>query len=71
MFSHYPSDPRPRREAEALMRQGAAVEVICLQNSEAEPCEETFNNVQITRVRLKKRPQIVLACGPGSHHAGE
>jgi glycosyltransferase involved in cell wall biosynthesis len=55
VFSHYPSDPRPRREAEALMRQGASVEVICLQNSETEPCEETFNNVQITRVRLKKR----------------
>jgi hypothetical protein len=22
-------------------------------------------------VRLKNRPQIVLACGPGSHQAGE
>lgn len=55
VFSHYPSDPRPRRAAEALVQEGAHVEVICLHNSETEASEETFNGVRISRVRLKKR----------------
>ena len=30
LFSTYPSDPRPRRAAEALVKEGFNVEVICL-----------------------------------------
>lgn len=55
MYSHYPSDPRPRREAETLAQQGAQVEVISLMQDEDEPRQEIFNGVSVTRVRLKKR----------------
>jgi glycosyltransferase involved in cell wall biosynthesis len=55
LFSHYLSDPRPRRAAEQLAQQGAAVEVICLQANDAEPRDETVNGVKIHRVPLKRR----------------
>lgn len=55
VFSHYPSDPRPRRAAEALAQQGADVEIICLMQDDDEPIRETFNGVHISRVRLKRR----------------
>jgi len=55
VYSSYPGDPRPRRAAEALAREGASVEVICLKETDAEPERETFNGVDITRVNLKHR----------------
>src|SRR2546422_5785623 len=32
--SHYPTDPRPRRSAEALVKEGIEVEVICLRGAD-------------------------------------
>ena len=55
LFSHYLSDPRPRRAAEILAQQGATVEVICLRANETEPARETVNGVKIRRVRLKRQ----------------
>jgi glycosyltransferase involved in cell wall biosynthesis len=55
VYSNYPSDPRPRRAAEALVREGTSVEVICLQETDDEPRREAFNGVDITRVPLKRR----------------
>jgi glycosyltransferase involved in cell wall biosynthesis len=55
VYSSYPSDPRPRRAAEALVKEGASVEVICLKESEEEPTHESFNGVDITRVPIKHR----------------
>ena len=55
VFSHYPSDPRPRRAAEALVQAGMEVEVICLKQDEKEPAREVFNGVKITRVPLKRK----------------
>ena len=55
LFSGYPSDPRPRRAAEALAKEGASVEVICLKETDDEPRCETFNAVNITRIPLKRR----------------
>lgn len=55
VYSHYPWDPRPRRAAEALVRQGASVEVICLQETDDEPRHEVVHGVAITRVPLKRR----------------
>jgi glycosyltransferase involved in cell wall biosynthesis len=55
LFSHYLSDPRPRRSAEILARHGANVEVICLQANEDEPRRETVNGVKIHRVPLKRQ----------------
>src|ERR1700722_8163204 len=55
VFSSYPADPRPRRAAEALVREGASVEVICLKENDHQPQHETFNGVEITRIPLKRR----------------
>jgi glycosyltransferase involved in cell wall biosynthesis len=54
LFSGYPSDPRPRRAAEALANEGASVEVICLRETDEEPRHEIFNGVDITRIPLKR-----------------
>src|SRR5208282_630815 len=55
VFSHYPSDPRPRRAAEVLVRAGMEVEVVCLRNGAEEPSRETFQGVQISRLPLKRQ----------------
>lgn len=55
LFSYYPSDPRPRRAAEALVSEGMHVELICLRASKDEPTRETFNGVDIFRLPLKRR----------------
>jgi glycosyltransferase involved in cell wall biosynthesis len=55
LFSHYLSDPRPRRAAEVLARHGANVEVICLRANGDEPTNETVNGVKIHRVPLKRQ----------------
>jgi glycosyltransferase involved in cell wall biosynthesis len=55
VYSTYPSDPRPRRAAEALAREGASVEVVCLKETGDEPQHEIFNGVDITRIPLKHR----------------
>jgi glycosyltransferase involved in cell wall biosynthesis len=54
-YSNYPSDPRPRRAAEALVKAGAIVEVICLKESDHQTPREIFNGVKITRIPLKRR----------------
>jgi glycosyltransferase involved in cell wall biosynthesis len=53
LYSTYPSDPRPRRAAEALSRAGAIVEVICLEETDDEPRHEIISQVSITRISLK------------------
>jgi glycosyltransferase involved in cell wall biosynthesis len=55
LYSTYPSDPRPRRAAEALSRAGAIVEVICLEETHDEPRHEIISRVSITRISLKHR----------------
>ena len=55
VFSHYPSDPRPRRAAEVLVQSGMDVEVICLRQDKEEPRREIFNGVSIRRISLKRR----------------
>lgn len=55
LYSSYPSDPRPRRAAEALAGEGASVEVICLSETDDQPLHEVFNGVHVTRVPLKRR----------------
>jgi glycosyltransferase involved in cell wall biosynthesis len=54
LFSHYPADPRPRREAEALAAHGAHVDLICLRDGNGEAARETYGNINVTRVRLKR-----------------
>jgi glycosyltransferase involved in cell wall biosynthesis len=55
LFSYYPSDPRPRRAAEALVAEGMRVDLICLKGSPDEPSHERFNGVDIVRVPIKRR----------------
>ena len=55
VFSHYPSDPRPRRAAEVLVQLGMNVEVLCLKQDEQEPRREIYNGVSIRRIALKRR----------------
>lgn len=54
MFSFYPSDPRPRRAADALIKQGASVELICLAEDKS-PKRGMLNGVDVTRVAIKHR----------------
>jgi glycosyltransferase involved in cell wall biosynthesis len=53
LYSTYPSDPRPRRAAEALAQYGAAVEVICLKQDDREATEETVGGVRVRRLPHK------------------
>jgi glycosyltransferase involved in cell wall biosynthesis len=55
LFSYYPADPRPRRAAEALTREGVLIDLICLQESAQEPRHEIINGVNIFRVPLRRR----------------
>jgi len=55
LYSSYPSDPRPRRAAEALVAQGAEVEVICLRQDPDEATVETVAGVLIRRLPHKHR----------------
>jgi glycosyltransferase involved in cell wall biosynthesis len=54
MFSTYPFDPRPRRAADALLKEGASVELICLGEEKA-PAREVLNGVDVRRVAVKHR----------------
>lgn len=55
LYSYYASDPRPRREAEALKNSGADVDVICLRKNNSEAACENINGVNVIRVPLKRR----------------
>lgn len=52
LFSDYPADARPRREAEALVEAGMLVDVICLQGDGQQREEET-DGVHVYRLRVK------------------
>jgi len=52
MFSTYPADPRPRRAIDALVAEGACIDLICLE-SDGAPRQETLPGVNVHRVALK------------------
>jgi glycosyltransferase involved in cell wall biosynthesis len=54
VFSYYPMDPRPRRAAETLVRQGMKVDLICLREAASDPTRETVNGVDVLRVPLRR-----------------
>jgi glycosyltransferase involved in cell wall biosynthesis len=54
LFSHYPADPRPRRATEALAAQGVNIDLICLRDGDSDPAHQTYGNVNVTRVGLKR-----------------
>lgn len=55
LFSYYPGDARPRREAEVLAAKGMQVDLICLRERGTEAKEETINGVNVRRVPLRRR----------------
>jgi glycosyltransferase involved in cell wall biosynthesis len=55
LYSYYATDPRPRREAEALQRAGMEVEVLCLRPSPASPRQQVLNGVRVSALPLKRR----------------
>jgi glycosyltransferase involved in cell wall biosynthesis len=55
LYSYYATDPRPRREAEALQRAGMEVEVICLRPEPASPWRQNLHGVEVFQMPLKRR----------------
>ena len=53
VHSNYPADPRVRKSAEALVRNGYSVDVIALRD-EGEKEEEVINDVNIFRLPLSR-----------------
>lgn len=51
MFSSYPADPRPRRAADALLREGMTVDLICL-GDKTELRHENRDGLEIVRVPI-------------------
>ena len=51
-YSLYPFDPRPRRAIDALVREGATIDLICLGDASA-PKREALNGIEVFRVQLK------------------
>lgn len=55
LYSYYPSDPRPRRAAEALVGAGMEVDLVCLSESESQPQQEIVNGVHVFRMPLQRK----------------
>jgi glycosyltransferase involved in cell wall biosynthesis len=55
LYSYYATDPRPKREAEALARAGMDVDVLCLRQNGSEPWHEVINGVNVFHAPLKRR----------------
>jgi len=53
VFSYYPSDPRVRREAEALAESGMHVDIICLRDR-YEKKTEVVNSVRVYRLPIQR-----------------
>ena len=53
-FSPYPADPRPRRAAEALLKEGMTVDFICLGDDTA-PRRERSAGLDILRLPIEHR----------------
>jgi glycosyltransferase involved in cell wall biosynthesis len=52
-YTHYPTDSRVRREAEALVERGDTVDVICLGNK-GEQNPEYYNSVRMIKIRISR-----------------
>jgi glycosyltransferase involved in cell wall biosynthesis len=52
VFSSYPADPRPRRAAEALLKEGMRVDLICEGDGKS-PTREMLDRLEIIRIPIK------------------
>ncbi len=53
VYSYFPQDPRPRREAEALIKAGYSVDILCLRYDD-QVREETVYGVKVFRLNMKR-----------------
>ncbi|HET9218514.1 MAG TPA: glycosyltransferase family 4 protein [Terriglobia bacterium] len=60
LFSYYPSDPRPRRAAEALVGAGMEVDLICLRESATDSVSTVVKGVNVRRVPMARRRGGIL-----------
>ena len=60
LHSYYPTDPRMRREVEALVDQGWSVDVFCLRNS-GEPAHEVCSGAHVYRQPVRRHRGSGLA----------
>lgn len=51
-YSLYPFDPRPRRAIDALLAEGASIDLVCL-GSEGAPSREVLDGIRVLRIPLK------------------
>jgi glycosyltransferase involved in cell wall biosynthesis len=51
-FSAYPADPRPRRAIDALLGEGATVDLVCLDEGK-EPRRESIGGLNVLRLPIK------------------
>jgi len=51
-FSHYPFDPRPRRAIDALVSEGADIDLICLASDNL-PMRQSLKGVNVLRIPLE------------------
>ncbi|HMN24564.1 MAG TPA: glycosyltransferase family 4 protein [Ignavibacteriaceae bacterium] len=67
VYSYFPQDVRPRREAEALINAGYEVDIICLRLPEQTKFENIFGvntyRINISKSRSSKRKYILLYAG--------
>lgn len=54
VFSHYPSDPRVRRAAEAMLETGRSVDIICLRGK-GQSATEIVRGVNVIRLPLMQK----------------
>ncbi|HTW78141.1 MAG TPA: glycosyltransferase family 4 protein [Terracidiphilus sp.] len=52
VFSPYPSDPRPRRAADALLQEGMTLDLLC-EGVEGSPRRERLGNLDVTRIPIR------------------
>lgn len=55
VFSYFPSDPRPRREALSLVNSGMTVDYFCLRDGPGTPARETSDGIQVTRLPITRQ----------------
>ena len=55
VYSYFPDDPRPAREARALVDAGMEVDYICLRENADQPRHETTHGIKVTRMPMKRR----------------
>lgn len=60
VFSEYPSDPRPRRAAEALLEEGVSVDLLC-EGKWSGPFRESSGKLDITRIPIRHMRGGVLS----------